>query len=355
MLLYFFADTKFMSVAMFKKLVLCLCTAVLFTSGIYAYNSVNSERNAVPPAEHIEWKPVFPRALFCTSQEINSTEPCGLAGPLEYQDIIKKQAQAQHGLQSVLLNNDIFALYGKPYARTMGILGQYSLNEIEPIMKSFVKLYDAANGSRNIIPAFYIIYGTCWPRGEIGILSTEVVKQYIAFAAQRGWYVFLDHQIGKYSVTDAMKKLLPFLKYPNVHLALDPEWRTTKPMREIGSVTAQEINEAQHIMQNYIIEHGISGRRMLVIHQFNARMIKQRALVKSNYERVQLIHCADGFGSPRLKKETYAYNAGAKNIPLKSFKLFLKPMVNGAGYDIPLMKPEEVFLLKPRPYLIMYQ
>ena len=26
--------------------------------------------------------------------------------------------------------------------------------------------------------------------------------------------------------------------------------------------------------------------------------------VKSNYERVQLIHCSDGFGPPKLKKET---------------------------------------------------
>lgn len=277
------------------------------------------------------------------------------AGPIEYQDIIKNKERAEQGLQSVLLNSDVFALYGKPSARTMGILGQYSLKEIEPIMNEFVKLYDTANGNRKIIPAFYIIYGTCWPAGEIGILSTAIVEQYIAFAAERGWYVFLDHQIGKYSVAEATKKLLPFLKYPNVHLALDPEWRTTKPMQEIGSVTAEEINEAQQIIQNYMIEHGIGGRRMLVIHQFNAKMIKQRQLVKSNYERVQLIHCSDGFGSPKLKKDTYAYNAAAKNIPLKSFKLFLKPTVEGAGYDIPIMKPEEVFSLEPRPYLIMYQ
>ena len=50
-----------------------------------------------------------------------------------------------------------------------------------------------------------------------------------------------------------------------------------------------------------------------------------------------------------------AYNALAKNIPLKSFKLFSKPTVAGAGYDQPMMTPEEVFSLTPRPYLIMYQ
>ena len=94
---------------------------------------------------------------------------------------------------------------------------------------------------------------------------------------------------------------------------------------------------------------------MLVIHQFNAIMIKNRQNVKTAFDRVQLIHCADGFGAPNLKKESYAFNAFAKNIPLKSFKLFLKPTVQGVGYDWPLMKPEEVFALNPRPYLIMYQ
>ena len=344
-----------MAVPLSRKIVLFFCVLLLYTVGAYPYDSVNPERNAAAPQGKIEWKPVFPRALFLNRPEITVMETSGLAGPIEYQDIIKNKERAEQGLQSVLLNSDVFALYGKPNARTMGILGQYSLEEIEPIMNEFVKLYDVANGNRNIIPAFYIIYGTCWPAGEIGILSTAIVEQYIAFAAERGWYVFLDHQIGKYPVAEATKKLLPFLKYPNVHLALDPEWRTTKPMQEIGSVTAEEINEAQQIIQNYMIEHGIGGRRMLVIHQFNAKMIKQRQLVKSNYERVQLIHCSDGFGSPKLKKDTYAYNAAAKNIPLKSFKLFLKPTVEGAGYDIPIMKPEEVFSLEPRPYLIMYQ
>ena len=344
-----------MVVSLPRKSVLFFCIMLLCGTGAYAYDSINPEKTAAVPTSQIEWKPVFPRALFRNQPEISVMEAAGLAGPIEYRDIVKNSERAKQGLQSVLLNSDIFALYGKPNARTMGILGQYSLKEIEPIMKEFVKLYDTANGHRDIIPAFYIIYGTCWPEGEIGILSSSIAEQYIAFAAERGWYVFLDHQIGKYSVADAMNKLLPFLKYPNVHLALDPEWRTTKPMKEIGSVTAAEINEAQQIMQKYMLDHGIGGRRMLVIHQFNAKMIKQRHLVKSNYERVQLIHCSDGFGPPQLKKETYMYNAAAKNIPLKSFKLFLKPTVAGAGYDVPIMKPEEVFMLDPRPYLIMYQ
>lgn len=348
------ADTDTVMVLPFwKKIFFIFCLYLYNGILMYPHNAVVSRNEKTPiSTADSEWDPIFPQALFSSSYSVQSEK---IQGPVNYHDIQEIQNKAQSRLQSVLLNNDIFALYGKPNAYTMGILGQYPLDTIEPVMEKFVTMYDTANGRRGIIPAFYIIYGTCWPQGEIGLLSDSTTKQYIEFAAERGWYVFLDHQIGKYSVQEAVKKLLPYLHYPNVHLALDPEWRTTKPMKEIGTVTADELNTAQQIIQDYMIEHRITGRKMLVVHQFNARMITKRHLVKTNYKRVLLIHCADGHGPPRLKKDTYQYNAQAKNIPLKSFKLFLKPTVDGAGYDIPLMTPEEVLKLTPRPYLIMYQ
>lgn len=304
---------------------------------------------SMPP----KWAPLFPSVLWVKNIPIKQEVLIHTVKTKEEMDASLKFDESK--LQSVLLNNDIFALYGKPDAYTMGILGRYSPEEIEPIMNKFAATYDEVNKERGIIPAFYLIYGTCWPGGDIGLLRQSTVKKYIEFAAERGWYVFIDHQIGKYTVEQAMNAILPFLKYPNVHLALDPEWHTTEPMKVIGSVTGDEINKAQAMMDKYIKENNITGRRMLVIHQFNAIMIKKRANVRSDYERVQLIHCADGFGSPQLKKDSYAYNALAQNIPLKSFKLFSKPTVAGAGYDQPMMTPEEVFSLNPRPYLIMYQ
>jgi hypothetical protein len=149
--------------------------------------------------------------------------------------------------------------------------------------------------------------------------------------------------------------MLPYLQYPNVHLALDPEWRTAKPMQEIGTVSAAEINRAQQVMEDYILEHQIPGERMLVIHQFNWRMIGNREQVNSGFNRVRLIHCADGFGSPQLKRSSYAYNAEASNMPIKGFKLFYNLGIPGAGYDNPLLTPREVYELNPRPYIIMYQ
>jgi len=255
----------------------------------------------------------------------------------------------------LIANNTIVAYYGSPLSEKMGILGRYPKEQIAQMVKQTAAQYDAVNGKDGVIPAFYIIYGTCWPGGEIGYLDDKVLIDYIKYAQSEGMLVFVDHQIGKYSVRAAMDKILPFLRYPNVHLAIDPEWRTLTPMKEIGSITAQELNEAQSYMDDYIREHDIPGIRMLVVHQFADKMIQGRQTVVSHRDRVILIHTADGFGSPQMKKATYQRNASAANMPIKGFKLFFKSDFPLAGFDAPLMSPAEVMQLDPRPSLIMYQ
>jgi len=256
---------------------------------------------------------------------------------------------------SILANNQILAFYGKPDSRCMGILGEYPKERLAPLLRGYAKLYDDANGDRGVVPALYLIYGTCWPGGEIGYLAERILLDYIEFAAREGMLVFVDHQIGKYGVVAAMDRLLPYLRYPNVHLALDPEWRTDAPMEEIGCVTAEELNAAQAAMRDYLEANGIPGTKMLVVHQFKPKMIAGRDRIRADYERVTLVHTADGFGSPVLKRLSYAENARAENLPIKGFKLFFKTSVTGAGFDEPLLNPQEVLALDPEPGLVMYQ
>ncbi|HEY9055093.1 MAG TPA: hypothetical protein VIO60_09765 [Rectinemataceae bacterium] len=255
----------------------------------------------------------------------------------------------------ILANNTIVSFYGHPFSKKMGILGLYSKEEIAAQVKSWSREYDRVNGQDGAIGAFYLIYGTCWPGGEIGYLKDSVLEEYIAYAQSVGMLVFVDHQIGKYTVRQAMEKIVPFLRYPNVHLAIDPEWRTLIPMKEIGSITAEELNEAQKIMQDYITANSIPGIRMLVVHQFHDKMIRDRQLVRADKERVLLVHTADGFGSPALKRGTYSMVAKAENMPIKGFKLFFKSDFPLAGFDQPLLTPEEVMALEPRPGLVIYQ
>jgi hypothetical protein len=295
-------------------------------------------------------KPVFPEAYFTdylrTTAERNSRQLYWAASEAE--------ANASTPIESILLNNDILAFYGHPNSRNMGILGRYTKEELNQRLTALAAEYRAAGG-RNVIKAFYIIFGTVWPAGEIGIIGEALLTEYIEFALKNDMLVFIDHQIGRYTPAEALRRMLPWLRYPNVHLALDPEWRTTKPMVEIGTVTAAEINDVQRIMENYMIENNIPGERLLVIHQFNWSMISNRERVLSNFSKVRLVHCADGFGTPSEKRDSYAYNARATNMPVKAFKLFYNFEIPGAGYDRPLLTPREVFALEPRPYIVMYQ
>jgi hypothetical protein len=297
----------------------------------------------------------FPEAFFLNYLEARNAGEAGW--PYWVPTREEAEALASRSVYSIspLLNNDILAFYGHPNSKNMGILGRYTKEELDERLSRLAREYAAASGGRGVIKAFYIIYGTVWPKGEIGIIGESLLKEYLDFALERGMLVFIDHQIGKYDPVESLKRLLPWLRYPNVHLALDPEWRTTKPMQEIGVVSADEINRAIKVMEDYMVENYIPGERMLVIHQFNWRMISGRENVVSTSRRVRLVHCADGFGSPHLKRDSYAFNAQASNMPVKGFKLFYNFGIPGAGFDHPLLSPKEVFALKPRPYVIMYQ
>ena len=268
---------------------------------------------------------------------------------------LEEQRRLLDQAQPIFLNNDIVAFYGHPLSQKMGILGRYDIDELNSLLSALAAEYAEVNGQRGVRTAFYIIYGTVQPRGAIGYIPDALLQEYIRFALENNMLVFIDHQIGRYDPIDSLKMMLPYLHYPNVHLALDPEWRTDVPMQKIGSITAEEINQAQEIMSAYLEKHRLPGERMLVIHQFHHSMIQDRMDVRTGFKKVTLVHCADGFGSPALKRNTYSYLAQAKNMPVKGFKLFYNFNIPGAGYDDPLLTPEEVFELYPRPFLIMYQ
>jgi len=311
--------------------------------------------NSTPETDIINMNaPLFPHMLFTDTinnwRRAETSRPYWVNSAEEIENIDK---MSEYQI-SFLLNNSILAYYGHPNSRNMGILGRHSLEELDRMLTTLAAEYEAAGGVR-VRKAFYLIYGTVWPEGEIGIMRDDLLMRYIDYGLKNDILVFVDHQIGKYDPVDSLRRILPWLRYPNVHLALDPEWRTTKPMAEIGSVTADELNRAQQVMEDYIIENNIPGERMLVIHQFNYVMIRNRANVRTDFNRVRFIHCSDGFGPPHMKLDTYQYNSEAVNMPLKAFKLFYNLGIPGAGYDNPLMTPTQVYALKPRPYIIMYQ
>lgn len=292
---------------------------------------------------------IFPAAFFrdflAVQDERAAANPFWVA--------TEEELNAQRLEESILLNHDILAFYGHPLSRYMGILGRFSKEELYQQLTDLAREYEEA-GFRNIKKAFYIIYGTVWPGGEIGIIRESVLREWVEFTQERNMLLFLDHQIGRFCPIASFRTMLRWLHYPHIHLALDPEWRTDRPMQVIGHVTADELNEIQQIFEDYLIENNLPGERLLVVHQFNHIMLRNRENIRADFERVRFVHNISGIGSPDMKRATYAMGARATNLPVKGFKLWFDFGIPGHT-DIPLMTPAEVFALSPRPYVIMYQ
>ncbi|MBN1498575.1 MAG: hypothetical protein JW982_00330 [Spirochaetes bacterium] len=252
--------------------------------------------------------------------------------------------------------NHVLAYYGNPKSKIMGIVGRLSKEDLAAKLLKTAAEYDSLNGEKGVIPALYLIYGTCQPGGNINLMDKTLLEEYIHFALKKGFLVYIDHQIGKYSLDNALDAILPFLKYPNVHLAVDLEWRTSRPMKEIGYIRAQEMNQLQMKMQSYMINNGIKGQRQFVFHQFNAKMVRDISLVNATYAPVILVHATSGWGKPSVKLATHSRNAKAVNIPYKAFKLwYFYSEKKGVHYDNPIMSPAEVLALDPQPGMIIYQ
>jgi len=263
--------------------------------------------------------------------------------------------------------NMIVALYGRPHSKALGTLGKQPLAQTIKMAKAKAKLYEKALGNgKHVTPGFDLIYemATASP-GRNGkyvlTLNQKVLLEYITEAQKNGIVVFIDVQLGKKSPAQAVKPLLKYLKYSNVHIAVDPEFSVdnlkVRPGKKIGSITGQQINEVQHMMRNYIKANGIKDDKILLIHMFTEHMVTNKKAI-SYTDRVHLAMHLDGHGSPSLKIKTYnaLYTDARAGLVTGGFKVFYKQ-------DQPRMTPKQVLglekvsnhLVDDMPKIITYQ
>jgi len=259
--------------------------------------------------------------------------------------------------------------YGRPNVPIMGILGEYSIDQLTPILKDQAAAYDRANGPQiGVKPVYHLVYGmAARAPGRDGtylvFLEDEVVQAYIDRAQVEGFDVILDVQIGALTPTDSLALAFKWLKYPNVHLGLDPEFAMSHPGQAvpgnpIGFVTAAQVNNAQRAMQDYLIANGLSGSRILLLHQFVDRMIVNKPDLDWSYPQVDLTVSVDGWGGPwnKISKYNSFVNAATK---YSAFKLFYR-------WDEPILSEEVAmgsasygdsgyYRMKTTPNLIIYQ
>lgn len=241
--------------------------------------------------------------------------------------------------------------YGSPGVGVMGILGEFSIDVLLPKLRAQAAAYDAANGpDLGVTQAFHLIYGTATVAhgandSHLGYLSDELVTKYIERGLKEDVSVILDVQIANRTPLQALTPAFDFLKYDNVHLALDPEFAMVKagqtvPGNPIGSITAAQVNQVQYAIRDYMQKNNLSGTRILVVHQFMPHMIQDKALIE-RVPGIEVCIVADGFGGPWPKVSKYN-GFMSESTPFTGFKLFYR-------WDEPLMNERQTLGEDPYP------
>jgi len=260
---------------------------------------------------------------------------------------------------AILPFNRIVAFYGNLYSTRMGVLGEYPRKEMLGKLKEEVARWQKADTTVKVIPALHYIVTTAqgYPgKGDKYRLRMpfKEIDKVLDMAKEVNAEVFLDVQVGHSTLKEELPLLEPYLKMPNVHLGIDPEFSMKggqKPGAAIGTFDAADVNYAAGLLENIVKENQLTPK-ILVVHRFTKAMVTNYSQIKLRPE-VQVIMDMDGWGAQARKINTYKQFIYKEPVQFTGFKLFYKNDFREPKSRI--MTPEEVLNLKPKPLYIQYQ
>ncbi|MDP9249737.1 MAG: hypothetical protein M3M85_04500 [bacterium] len=255
--------------------------------------------------------------------------------------------------------NRIIAYYGNLYSTKMGALGQYPEEEMIRRLMAEVKKWETADPETPVVPALhYIAVVAQASEGKDGkyrarMPSSEIDKV-IAMAEKINAIVFLDIQVGFSTVEAEVPLLEKYLKMPNVHLGLDPEFSMKsdiRPGKIVGTMDATDVNFAANYLAKLVKENNLTPK-VLVIHRYTQKMVTNYQNMKPLPE-VQIVMHMDGWGGQAKKIGTYKHFIYPEPVQFAGFKIFYKNDIFDPGTT--LFEPAQLLKLNPRPIYIQYQ
>lgn len=265
----------------------------------------------------------------------------------------------------------------------MGILGRGTPAAMVSQLEQVSKAYAAADPSHPVQPALELVtvvaQASAGPNGWYSaMMSTSTIQQELALANAHHFLLILDVQIGHGSVKHYVKALEPFLKQPNVELALDPEFDMAPgniPGKEFGRMYAQSINWAADYLSHLAVRQN-EAQKILIVHQFRKSMLPDWYNIRTA-PRVALVKDMDGFGGQQIKQSEYQYYIGTQATPcfwhasvapqiahynLGAYHLLMEVRHPVCGaiklfyrQDTHLFTPKQVVQLDPSPMIVIYQ
>ena len=260
---------------------------------------------------------------------------------------------------AILPFNRIVAYYGNLLSTQMGVLGEYPENEMLGRLKEEVKKWELADPMTPVVPALHYIAVTAQASAgadgkyRLRMPDSEIDKV-LRIAAKTNAIVFLDLQVGFSTVQIEIPRLEKYLKMPQVHLGIDPEFSMKtgiKPGKIVGTLDAEDINFAANYLAKIVKDNNLPPK-ILIIHRYTGNMVTNYKNIQPLPE-VQIIMDMDGWGVQAKKINTYQQFIYKEPVQFAGFKLFYKEDIHTPGTV--LMTPESVLKLSPQPSYIQYQ
>ena len=355
-------STQYFSQSTFSKIVFFLC-AGLMANAMISCNNLYSEDKKTPLATA---KSI---SVVKTDSGKLNTSSLALDTTLYKEKIIRitngdssgrwpvKSGYPNAG--AILPFKRIVAYYGNFYSKKMGVLGEYPAAEMLQKLNVEVKKWESADSTMAVQPALHYIAVTAQGSpGKGGKYRLRMpfgqIDSVIRLAAKIDAIVFLDIQVGLSNVQEEIPLLEKYLKMPQVHLGIDPEFsmKTGKrPGTVIGTMDATDINFAVNYLKTLAKANGLPPK-ILVIHRFTQAMITNYKKIETSPD-VQVVMDMDGWGAQSRKITTYRQFIAKEPVEFTGFKLFYKNDFREANSR--MLTPQEVLKLKPQPVYIQYQ
>lgn len=253
----------------------------------------------------------------------------------------------------------IVAYYGNFYSTRMGVLGEYPTEQMIAMLASTTESWTNADPGTPALPAIQYIavvaQGSAGKEGNYILrMPDEEIEKALALADRVNGILILDVQVGQSNLERELPMLESYLRMPQVHLAIDPEFSMKygdRPGSVIGTFDATDVNYAANYLASIVKKYQLPPK-VLVVHRFTQAMITNYKAIQPLPE-VQIIMDMDGFGSKAKKRGTYSRVIVPEPVQFTGIKLFYKNDVNPPADG--MLTPKEVFSLTPIPIYIQYQ
>ena len=259
---------------------------------------------------------------------------------------------------AILPEKRIVCYYGNPNSTRMGALGEFPREEMLRRLNGEVEKWTQADPQHPAVPCLHMVsvvaQGDPGPSGKYRsqMRDTQVDSIYQMARSVNGIFI-IDVQVGTDDIRNIMPRFENFLKRPDIHFAVDPEFYMrggVVPGRKIGTMMASDINYVTEQLARIVRENNLPPK-VLVIHRFTRNMVQGTEDVILRPE-VQIVMDMDGWGAPWLKRDSYRDYVVQEPVQFTGFKLFYN---NDTKKGDPLMSPQDLLRLEPKPLYIQYQ